>query len=395
MTLPCIRLQPQKHKRVQGGHPWIYSNEIVMDSAAKALPRGAIVSFLAHDKKFLGVGSFNAHTLIAGRIFTPHLVESIDEAWLAKRIESALALRTRLLPDSFYRLIHAEADGLPGLIIDRFDSVLSVQLNSAGMNSLWSVIEPVLQRLLKPHSILLRNDAFAREIEGLPREIKRVGAPIDAPFALRENGLTYFADLEGGQKTGWYFDQRDNHALVASYVRKTDSVLDLYTHAGGFALVAAKAGAKQVIGVDSSDPALALARQAAEVNKLSSTCSFVKADVFEDLERRIAAKEKHQIVIADPPAIVKSRKDISSGSRGYRKLAKLAASVTAKNGILFIASCSHNMDLQNFIDQIAAGLHDANRTGRILHTTFAAPDHPTHPHLPESAYLKGLVLVLD
>ncbi|MDR3425671.1 MAG: class I SAM-dependent rRNA methyltransferase [Alphaproteobacteria bacterium] len=394
MTFPIIRLHPQKHRRVQGGHPWVYSNEIVMDGAAKALPRGSLAAFYAHDQKFLGIGSFNANCLIAGRIFTPHLVEEIGEDWLATRIENALRLREHLVSEPFYRLIHAEADGLPGLIVDRFDDALCVQMNTAGMDALSPALESALRRVLKPRSLILRNDSFAREIEGLPRETKLIGEEIPTPTPVRQNHLTYFADLRGGQKTGWYFDQRDNHALVAAYAKKADSVLDLYTHAGGFALAAAKAGAEKVIGVDSSEPALALARQAAEFNGLAARCDFQRADVFEDLEKRIAAKERHQIVIADPPAFVKSRKDVASGSRAYRKLAKMAASVTKKNGFLFIASCSHNMELPNFIEQVAAGLNDAKRTGKILHTSFAAADHPTHPNLPESAYLKGLLLFL-
>lgn len=393
MSPPIIRLHPQKHRRVQGGHPWIYSNEIVMDGATKALPRGTIAGFYAHDKKFLGTGSFNPNCLIAGRIFTPHLIDGITEDWLAEKIATALHLREKIVAEPFYRLIHAEADGLPGLIIDRFDDVLCVQLNTAGMDLLWSALEKALHRAINPRSIILRNDSFSREIEGLPRETKLIGKAPESPSIVRENGLIYFADLQGGQKTGWYFDQRDNHALVASYAKNADSVLDLYTHAGGFALAAARVGAKKIIGVDSSKPALALAEKAAAHNKFSQ-CEFQHADVFEDLERRIEAKEKHQIVIADPPAFVKSRKDIASGARGYRKLAKMAATVTKKDGFLFIASCSHNMELPNFIEQVASGLNDAKRTGKILHTCFAAPDHPTHPNLPESAYLKGLLLLV-
>ena len=395
MSFPIVRLQPQRHRRVQAGHPWIYSNEIVMDAAAKALPRGAMAAFHAHDQSFLGVGSFNPHCLISGRMFTPQSVAAIDADWLAARLQTAVALRARLVPEPFYRLVHAEADGLPGLIIDRFDDVLSVQLNTAGMDALWPELEAALRRVLNPRSLILRNDAFARELEGLPREVRLIGDEPPAPMALRENDLTYFADLQGGQKTGWYFDQRDNHALVARYAAQAPSLLDLYTHAGGFALAAAQAGAGKVIGVDSSEPALELARRAAEANGLASRCEFQRADVFADLERRIAARERHAVVVADPPAFVKSRKDLAAGSRGYRKLARLSAQVTAADGVLFIASCSHNMELPNFIEQVAAGLNDAGRSGCILHTCFAAPDHPTHPHLPESAYLKGLLLAVD
>ncbi len=393
-VFPVIRLQPQKHRRVVAGHPWIYSNEIVMDAAAKGLPRGSIVAFYAHDQRFLGIGSFNPHTLIAGRLFTSNLVDELDEEWFGKRIEDALALRTRLVPCPYYRLIHAEADGLPGLIVDRFGDVLSVQLNTAAMDCLWPVIEKALRRLINPKTIVLRNDAFGREIEGLSRETKFLGADVSGAIPIVENGLTYFADVCEGQKTGWFFDQRDNHALVAKYAANAETMLDLYTHAGGFAIAAAKAGSKRVIGVDSSEPALELARKAALSNGLENRCEFVRNDVFENLETRISAKETFDVVVADPPAFVKSRKDLASGSRGYRKLAKLAASVTRNGGFLFIASCSHNMELPVFIEQVAAGLNDSGKKGKILHTCFAAPDHPVHPNLPESAYLKGLLLVI-
>jgi 23S rRNA (cytosine1962-C5)-methyltransferase len=395
MALPVVRLQPQRDKRVKNGHPWIYSNEIIIEPTVKAIASGAIVEFRTHDRQFIGRGSYNSKSLIAGRVFSRQPIEAIDENWLRAKLQAALDLRASLLTEPFYRLVHAEGDGLPGLIIDRFGSHLVVQLNTAGMDSLWPLLETALKDLLMPESIVLRNDSASRELEGVPRENKIVLGAQDGPVEVHENGLTYFADLHGGQKTGWYFDQRDNHALVARYAAKASSVLDLYTHAGGFALAAAKAGAKNVIGVDSSQPALDLAQKAAEHNKLAKRCRFERADVFEDLERRIAAKEKSEVVIADPPAFVKSRKDAASGARGYRKLARMAASVTAPGGVLFIASCSYNMALPDFIEQVARGLHEAGREGRILHTVFAAPDHPVHPHLPESAYLKGLLLRVD
>jgi len=396
MPLPIIRLHPQRHKRAMEGHPWIYSNEIVMaDPDAKDAEPGALVQFRTHDKQFIGSGSFNSKTLIAGRIFTRKPIEQIDGDFLHARLENALALRGRLINEPFYRLIHAEADGLPGLIIDRFGKHLSVQLNTAGMDRLWPEIEKVLAKLLKPESIVLRNDSGSRALEGLQRETKFVRGEISEPIEIKENGLTYFADPGTGQKTGWYFDQRDNRALVASHAKDAESVLDLYCNAGGFSICAAKAGAKQVIGVDSSEAALELARKAAVKNKLDKKCQWQRADVFEDLERRAKAKEKHDVVIADPPAFVKSRKDMNSGGRGYRKLARLCADVAAEGGIFFIASCSYNMALPDFTAHVAHGLHEAGRSGRILHTVFAAPDHPVHPHLPESAYLKGLLIRLD
>jgi 23S rRNA (cytosine1962-C5)-methyltransferase len=394
MPLPVVRLQPQRHRRTAGGHPWIYSNEVVMNAETKAIAPGALAEFRAHDGRLIGKGTFNPHTLIAGRIFTRNGVQAIDGGWIKARIEDALTLREKIIAEPFYRLTHAEADGLPGLIVDRFGPYLSAQLNTAGIEKLWPQIEAALKEVLKPEGIVLRNDGASRALEGLARETKVAFGEIPATIEVRENGLTYFADIAGGQKTGWYFDQRDNHALVARYCRDAKSVLDLYTHAGGFAILAARTGAKKVIGVDSSEAALALAKKAATHNRLSQ-CAFHRADVFEDLEQRIAAREKHEVVIADPPAFVKARKDAASGAKGYRKLARLAASVTAPQGILFIASCSHNMELAAFIEQVATGLFEAGREGRILHTVFAAPDHPVHPHLPESAYLKGVLVRLN
>lgn len=393
-VLPSIRLQPQRHKRVQAGHPWVYSNEIVMNGAAKALEAGSIVNFLAADGVYLGCGYYNPRTLIAGRILSRSINAEINAAFLVAKLRHAIALRDRLYSEPFYRLVHAEGDGLPGLIIDRFGDHLSVQLNTAGMQVLWPDIRAALMDVLQPTTIILHNESSVRTLEGLEREVVEDHGKLTAPVAVRENGLTYFADLVIGQKTGWYFDQRDNHALVAKFA-KDQSVLDLYTHAGGFALLAAAAGAAQVIGVDSSEPALALARQATQHNQLEKICTWQKADVFDALEARAAAKEKYQIVIADPPPFVKSRKDLAAGARGYRKLTRMAAQVTAANGLLFIASCSHNIDLARLTEEVALGLSEARRSGQILHTVFAAADHPVHPCLPESAYLKGLFLRLE
>jgi 23S rRNA (cytosine1962-C5)-methyltransferase len=392
--IPVVRIQAGRHKRAALGSPWIFSNEIVMDGAAKALPAGEIVRFYAHDRSFIGTGSFNAHSLIAGRIFTRKPLEEIDAAFFAKRFKAARDLRDRLIPDPFYRLIHAEADGLPGLVIDRFDDCFSLQANSAGMDRLMPSIVEALEAVFAPKAIIAHNESSVRALEGLARATLALKGEMPSPIRVCENGLTYFADLVGGQKTGWYFDQRDNHALVARFAQGA-RVLDLYCHAGGFGICAAKAGAISVVGVDSSESALKLAAPAASENDVAKVCEWVKADVFDDLQKRAGAKERFEIVIADPPPFVKSRKDMASGARGYRKLARLSAELVTPGGLLFIASCSHNMTLDAFGQEVARGLAEAKREGRILYTVFAAPDHPQHPHLPESAYLKGFLVNLD
>jgi 23S rRNA (cytosine1962-C5)-methyltransferase len=387
-------LLPGGHKRAARGHPWIYSNEIKMDDAARALEPGIMARFHSHDGTFIGTGSFNPRSLIAGRIFTRVRAESMDVPWFESRLKNALRLRESLFPEPFYRLVHAEADGLPGLIVDRFGPHLGVQLNTAGMQRLWPEIEAALAAQLKPETIILHNDSHVRTFEGLERMVTFALGLIKEPVEIAENGIVYFADIAGGQKTGWYFDQRCNRALVARHA-KGKRVLDLYCHSGGFGLLAAKEGAVEVVGVDSSEPALKLARMAAERNGLTKRMTWHREDVFDELEKLAAAKEKFDIVIADPPPFVKSRKDLAGGSRGYRKLARLAARMVSEGGLLFMASCSHNMPLDAFIGETARGLHEAGRGGRILYTVFAAPDHPVHPQLPESGYLKGVMLKLD
>lgn len=394
MKLPIIRLQPGRHKRAATGCPWIYSNEIVIDGLAKSLTAGTIVRFQAHDGSVLGTGSYNPHSLIAGRIFSRAPLDTIDAEWFARKLAKAAERRDALIGTPFYRLIHAEADGLPGLIIDRFDKHFSVQLNCAGMDQLWPEIEAALNTTFNPDGIVLHNDSSIRKMEGLDQSVHIVKGTPQGPIEVQENGLIYFADVWEGQKTGWYYDQRDNHALVALYAQGK-TVLDLYCHAGGFGLLAARCGASEVVGVDASAPALELADKAAQFNDLQDVCEWHKADVFEDLQERATNKESFDIVIADPPPFVKSRKDIASGARGYRKLTRMSAEVTAKGGLLYIASCSHNMELTLFTEEVAKGLAEAKREGQILYTTFAAPDHPVHPSLPESAYLKGFLIRLD
>jgi 23S rRNA (cytosine1962-C5)-methyltransferase len=211
---------------------------------------------------------------------------------------------------------------------------------------------------------------------------------------LTENGRRFFADLAEGQKTGWFYDQRDNRAGVAAFAHGA-RVLDLYSYGGGFAIAAARAGAAEVTAIDRSQPALDLAGRAAALNGVDTICRFERVEVVAELEKRGSKGERYDIVVVDPPAFVKSKKDHAAGIRGYRKLARLAASVVAKRGVLFIASCSHNVEVAEFAEQVRRGLEDADRSGRILRTSGAAPDHPVHPHLPESAYLKAELLQLD
>ncbi|WP_207480814.1 class I SAM-dependent rRNA methyltransferase [Arenibaculum pallidiluteum] len=391
---PTVRMLPSRHKRAAQGHPWIYSNEIHMDQETRAIPPGSLVRVVTEGGAALGAATFNPRTLIACRLVATGPDTAIDRRFLAGRLRRALTLRERLFERPYYRLIHAEADGLPALIVDRFGGTVVVQANSAGMDRLEPELLAALDEVLAPDCVLMRNDSSARALEGLAQETRVAKGSLDGPLRVEENGAVFFGDPAGGQKTGWFFDQRENRAFMAGLAQGA-RVLDAYCYNGGFGVLAAARGAAEVVLVDRSEGALANAGRAAEANGVAGRCEFRRAEVFAELERLGAAGERFDVVIADPPAFVKSRKDVQVGARGYRKLARLSAALVAPGGFLFIASCSHNMETALFAEQIAAGLRDTGRTGRILRSAGAAPDHPVHPLLPESAYLKAQVLQLD
>jgi len=394
MTRPTVRLKAREGRRLRAGAPWAFSNEVVMDAETKALPAGSIVQVMGDDGRAFGTFYFNPGSLIALRQLDAAPDAVIDEAWFARRLRHALSIRTALYDEPFYRLVHAEGDHLPGLTIDRFGDVAVVQVTTAGMEALEELMLAGLDAAIAPATVVLRNDTPSRALEGLKNEVRAAKGEMPGRLALTENGVRYFADLAHGQKTGWYYDQRENRAFMAG-LAKGRSVLDAYSYAGGFALQAAKAGAREVVALDSSAAALALGEEAAAANKLSGRTKFVKADVFEELERLAAAGEKFDIVIADPPPFVKAKKDLEPGAKAYRKLARLAASVTAPGGFLLLASCSHNMPPDRFALECAIGVARAGREASLLRQAGAAADHPVHPMLLETAYLKALAYALD
>ncbi len=391
---PTVTLLPGHQKRALHGHPWIFSNEIQMDAAAKALAPGSLATLRTADGRALGVATFNPHTLVAARLLDRDAGRRIDRDFLAKRLKRALGIRERLYVEPFYRLVHAEADGIPGAVVDRFGAVAVVQLNTAGMARLEGELAAALDSVLRPEAIVLRNDSPARALEGLSEEVRVASGQVSDAVEVRENGTRFAVDLIGGQKTGWFYDQRDNRAFMAK-LAKDAKVLDLYCFVGGFSIEAAAVGASGVTGIDRSEPALALAARSAALNGLGERCQFRRGEAFAELQTLASARERFDVVIADPPAFVKSKKDLGPGLRGYRKLARLAAGVVAPQGYLFLASCSHNVSPDDFWEAVRRGLEDAGRSARLLRSAGAAPDHPVHPHLPESAYLKALVLALD
>lgn len=393
-ALPLLRLKPREGRRARAGAPWVFSNEVALDAAAKALPPGSLVRLEGDDGKSLGLGYFNAQSLIAVRLFECPADTNIDRAFFERRLARALALREALYDKPFYRLVHAEGDGLPGVAIDRFGETCVVQVTTAGMEKLLDPILAALKAVVAPECIVLRADTPVRALEGLDLYARASTGELPHRLAVEENGARYFADPQGGQKTGWYYDQRDNRAFLAP-LAKGKTMLDAYCYTGGFAIAAARAGAEDVTGIDSSAPALALAEDAAAANAVVKQCRFLKADVFEELERLSAKNERFDVVAADPPPFVKSRKDLEVGAKAYRKLARLVSSVTAEGGVLLLGSCSHNMPLERFQSECAIGIARTGRRAALIRVAGASPDHPVHPLLPESAYLKALVFALD
>jgi 23S rRNA (cytosine1962-C5)-methyltransferase len=388
---PLIRVKPKEGKRARFGAPWLFSNEIAMTPETKGLEPGALVDVVGDDGHEFGVGLFNPKSLIAVRLFGEARNGAIGKDFFLRRLRRASAIRESRLPRLYYRLVNAEGDLLPGLIVDRFGDAVTVQIGAAGMEGLLDPLLAALDEAIAPQTVILRADAPTRALEGLESYV-RTHKGAAGRITVEENGIGYFADLAEGQKTGWYYDQRENRAFVAELARGR-SVLDCYCYCGGFALPAAKAGAREVMGIDSSAPALALAGEAAEVNGLS--CTFVKADVLAKLAELASANQRFDIVVADPPPFVKARKDLEVGARAYRKLATAAAKCVAADGFLLLASCSHAIPIDRFAFECAQGISRAGRSARLIRSAGAGFDHPVHPMLPESAYLKALVYALD
>jgi 23S rRNA (cytosine1962-C5)-methyltransferase len=389
---PLIRLLPGRDRRVKAGHPWAFSNEIARTALARALDPGGLVRLEGDDGIRHGTWLFNPHSLIAARRLDDDPQAAIDAAWLRRRLEAALDLRGRLFPGmGCYRLAHAEADGLPGLILDRYGDAIALQANTAGMERLTTAIADALDSLLAPRVVVARNDAAVRGLEGLGEEVRLLRGEAGSAWA-EEGGLRFRVDLLGGQKTGWFFDQRENRDRVARLAPGAARVLDAFCHTGGFGLRCAAAGAGHVVLLDRSEHALALARDSAAENGLADRIETRRAEAMDALEAMAANSERYDIVIADPPAFAKSRKDQPAALRGYARLARLAATLVVPGGFFFLASCSHHVAPGEFAEAVVHGLGRARRPARILFQGGAGPDHPVHPLLPESAYLKAMLM---
>ena len=390
---PVVQLLPGRQKRVRAGHPWVYSNEISMTSETKELPLGGLVTLVDDNGGPVGVATFNSHPLISARLRTRDVDRTIDVGFFVRRLSRALALRERLYEAPFYRLVWSEADRVPGLVIDRYGETMVIQANTAGIDRLMPKILEALDDVSAPANVVLRNDSVGRRLEGLDEQVTVVKGASDGPLEVIENGVRFLCDVAGGQKTGWFFDHRDNRARITA-LASGQRILDLYTYLGGFGIQAAVAGA-EVLAIDRSESALDLAQRSAKLNFVAEKMTFRRGEAFAELTRLGEAGERFDVVVADPPAFVKLKRELKPGLKGYRKLVRLAAGLVSVDGLLFVASCSYHVDHPTFAETVRGGLRDARRGGRILYSGGAGFDHPVHPYLPESAYLKSFLLQLD
>ena len=390
-SLPVVRLLPKAEARaIRHGFPWVYANELVMDRRTKALAPGTLALLEDGERRAMGIVAFNPASKIAGRMLDrdPHAV--IDEGWFARRLEAALAHRSRLYDAPFYRLVHAEADGLPGVVIDRYGDLAVVQPNAAWAEARLDALVAALVRVTGVGTVVKNASGRARALEGLDEETQVLTGAVAGPVEVPMNGATYMADVLGGQKTGLFYDQRPNHAFVAGLARAQD-VLDLFSHVGGFGLAALASGARRVLAVDGSQPALDLALQGARAGGVADRLDALRSDAFKALEALAAENRRFGVVVCDPPAFAPSKPALEAGLRAYEQLARQAARLVEAGGYLVLCSCSHAADLAAFRAASTRGIGKAGRSAQIVHTGFAGPDHPQHPQLAESGYLKALV----
>ncbi|MEP1198135.1 RSP_2647 family RNA methyltransferase [Tateyamaria sp.] len=388
---PVIRLRPKMDtRRIRHGFPWAYANEVVTDRRTKAMAPGTIAVLEDSHRTPLALVAVNPASKIIARVIDMDVGADVDANWFKARLAKALNLRDRLFDAPYYRLIHAEADGLPGVVIDRFDDVLVIQPNAAWADARIDLLSEAAVAVTGARTVLKNASGRARSLEGLDdvSAVLQGTAPV-APIPVPMNGATYMADVMGGQKTGLFYDQRPNHAFVAGLARDA-RVLDMFSHVGGFGLAALAGGAISALCVDGSAPALALATQGAAAMDASDRFEARQGDAFDVLTTLGQENRTFDLVICDPPAFAPAKPALDAGLRAYERVARLSAALVAPNGILALCSCSHAADLSAFQTACVRGIGKAGRAPALIRTGFAGPDHPLMPQLAESGYLKAL-----
>lgn len=389
--LPVLRLKPQEDRRLKAGHLWVYSNEVdTTKTPLTGFVPGSLCMLENAQGRALGVAYVNAHSLIAARLLTRQTKTTINRRWLEERLTDALALRQTAFADPCYRWVYGESDGLPGLVIDRFFDDVVVQVNTAGMEALLEPLLEAIDRVVAPRAIQVRADSSMRGLEGLPSYVSVVKGEWPEVLRLKENGVSFEAPAQGGQKTGWFYDHRENRRWLSPWV-KGKRVLDLFCYLGGWGIQAAACGADSVTGVDVSTPALEGLLNNARLNGLEAKVTALAGNALDVVTQLAAEGERFDVVIADPPAFIKRKKDFNAGLTAYRHLNEQALRLVSSGGLLVSASCSMHLPQDSLQDAVRGAARHVDRHLQLLHIGGQGPDHPIHPAIPETQYLKSLM----
>lgn len=390
MSLPVLILKPQADRRLKLGHLWIYSNEVDVDkSPLKSFEMGQQALVTAQNGKPLGIALINPNGLICGRIVSRDEKFSLNKSLLVHRIKQSLALRELAFDEPFYRLIYGDSDLLPGLVVDRFGDYLIVQIAGAGMELVKDDIVAALVQVLNPAGILLSNEHSARALENLPEYTEVVFGEVPEKVELIENNTRFLAPVQGGQKTGWFYDHRISRAQLQQYVQGK-RVLDVFSYIGGWGIQAAVAGAREVYCVDASESAIDAVLENAQLNGVEDRVAGIQGKAIDVLKELIAADERFDVVVLDPPAFIKKRKDQKSGEAAYRHINELGMRLLGRDGLLVSASCSMHLGKDTLLEIVRAAGRHLDRHVQIIGQGGQGPDHPIHPAIPETDYLKAV-----
>jgi len=386
--VPVLKLKRGEDRRIRAGHPWVFSNEI--DNAATPLAKiepGHAVRIVSDRDQFLGHAYVNPHALICARIVGRDPEHPLDRSLLAHRLNVALALRERLSREPYYRLVFGESDGLPGLVLDRYGELIVGQIATRGMQALRTDVEEIVRARLAPRGFFWKNDSGARDLEQLGSSTEIAFGEVPDDVEVIEGALRFVAPLRAGQKTGWFYDQTANRAKLARYLWAGARVLDVCSYAGAWAITALAHGAHSARCVDASALALDYARRNAVANGVE--IETTEADAFDALKALHEQGERYDVVILDPPAFIKRKKDIPQGQAAYRKLNQLAMNLIDRDGMLVSCSCSYHLSHEDLSAAIQAAARHSARFVQILEAAGQSPDHPVHPAIPETRYLKA------
>lgn len=390
IILSVIRLKGQADRRLRAGHQWVYSNEInTTATPLKQFSAGDQVVVEAANGKALGMATINPNTLICGRLFSREVGAVLNKSLLIHRLKIALSLREMAYKGPYYRLVFGDSDGLSGLVVDRFGDVLVVQISTAGMERVKQDIIDCLIEVIKPEAILMKNDGKMRTVEGLDSYVEEVYGTVPQEVFIQENGVLFQVPVWDGQKTGWFYDHRENRKTMQGFC-DGKRVLDVFSYIGGWGVQAAFAGATDVTFIDASESALSHVEANLQLNQYEGHSSLMNGDAFEAMQSLIADKERFDVVVMDPPAFITRRKDIKAGEGAYHRANQLALRLVAKGGVLVTGSCSMHLQESRLHDIIRSNTRSLERFSQLIYRGTQAPDHPVHPSIEETEYLKAL-----